>query len=282
MLTVSQISKSYGIDPILNQISFTLNPGERLGLVGPNGCGKTTLMRIITGAEMADQGSVRLSPASLRLGYLPQGFTFASHETLGSYLDKLDGELPSLSQRLEELALLLANEPDQPALQAEFDQVLTRIETAAESAGRAPAVLAAMGLAKLPPDLPVSALSGGQKTRLALAGVLLSNPQLLVLDEPTNHLDIQMLEWLENWLVHFPSAALITSHDRAFLDRVATGIIEIDAATHEAKQYPGNYSDYLDAKNRRTPAPVAGICRSAGRDRSSEECRGPRAQRRQA
>jgi ATP-binding cassette, subfamily F, member 3 len=112
---------------------------------------------------------VRLSPASLRLGYLPQGFTFDPHETLDTYLNRLDGELPQLSARLEELAVQLADKPDQPALQLEFDRVLNRIEAAAESSGRAPAVLAALGLGELPPDLPVTALSGGQKTRLALA-----------------------------------------------------------------------------------------------------------------
>jgi ATP-binding cassette, subfamily F, member 3 len=248
MLTVNQVSKSYGIDPILNQITFTLNPGERLGLVGPNGCGKTTLMRIITGADKPDTGSVRLSPASLRLGYLPQGFTFTNRETLGTYLSRLDGELPELSARLEELAVKLANEPHQPELQIEFDRVLNRIEAAAESAGRAPAVLAALGLGELPLELPVTALSGGQKTRLALAGVLLSNPQVLLLDEPTNHLDIQMLEWLEEWLMNYQAAALIISHDRAFLDRVATGIIEIDPVTHTSKVYAGSYSTYLEQK----------------------------------
>jgi ATP-binding cassette, subfamily F, member 3 len=248
MLTVNQVSKSYGIDPILNQITFTLNPGERLGLVGPNGCGKTTLMRIITGADKPDTGSVRLSPASLRLGYLPQGFTFTNGETLGTYLSRLDGELPELSARLEELAVKLANEPHQPELQIEFDRVLNRIEAAAESAGRAPAVLAALGLGELPLELPVTALSGGQKTRLALAGVLLSNPQVLLLDEPTNHLDIQMLEWLEEWLMNYQAAALIISHDRAFLDRVATGIIEIDPVTHTSKVYAGSYSTYLEQK----------------------------------
>jgi ATPase subunit of ABC transporter with duplicated ATPase domains len=99
---------------------------------------------------------VRLSPASLRLGYLPQGFTFDPHETLDTYLNRLDGELPQLSARLEELAVQLADKPDQPALQLEFDRVLDRIEAAAESSGRAPALLAALGLGELPPDLPVA------------------------------------------------------------------------------------------------------------------------------
>ncbi|HSV85335.1 MAG TPA: ABC-F family ATP-binding cassette domain-containing protein [Levilinea sp.] len=248
MLSVNQISKSYGIDPILHQITFTLNSGERIGLIGPNGCGKSTLLRLITGAETAGEGSILLTPASLRIGYLPQGFSFCGSETPSDYLNQLDKEQPELSIRLEVLAARLAEDPDQPDLQIEFDRILNRMETCAENAGRAPAVLAALGLGDIPPDLPVKALSGGQKTRLALAGVLLSNPQLLLLDEPTNHLDIAMLEWLEDWLVDYPAAALIVSHDRVFLDRVATGIIEIDALTHESKFYPGNYTAYLEAR----------------------------------
>jgi ATP-binding cassette subfamily F protein 3 len=109
-------------------------------------------------------------------------------------------------------------------------------------------VLAALGLDSLPGSLPIAALSGGQKTRLSLAGVLLSNPQVLLLDEPTNHLDIAMLEWLEAWLSDFPFSALIVSHDRAFLDHVATGILDLDPLTRTVKRYEGNYSDYVAAK----------------------------------
>ncbi len=248
MLTVQQISKSFGIDTILNNVSFSLNPGERIGLVGPNGCGKSTLLRIITGQERADAGVVRRTPSNLRLGYLPQGFTPDPAGTLGSFLAHLEGDLPALSARLEQLSLALAENPNQPGLQAEFDEVLEQMALIDENRGRGPAVLAALGLGQLPEDLPVSALSGGQKTRLSLAGVLLSNPQLLLLDEPTNHLDIQMLEWLEDWLLGFSAGALIVSHDRVFLDRVVTGIVEIDPHTHTARQYAGSYSDYLEEK----------------------------------
>ena len=116
------------------------------------------------------------------------------------------------------------------------------------SAGRAPAVLAALELDGLPADLPVAALSGGQKTRLALAGLLLSAPQMLLLDEPTNHLDLDMLDWLEDWLLNFPNAVLIVSHDRAFLDNTTTAILEMDPLTHSLRRYEGNYSAYLEQK----------------------------------
>jgi ATP-binding cassette, subfamily F, member 3 len=116
-----------------------------------------------------------------------------------------------------------------------------------------------LGLGDFAFDTPVSILSGGQKTRLALARVLLGDPQLLLLDEPTNHLDLEMLEWLEGWLSQFPGGVLIVSHDRAFLDGAATSILEIDLQTHTAKQYSGNYSDYLEAKLAERERQLAGV-----------------------
>jgi ATP-binding cassette subfamily F protein 3 len=248
MLKVNQLSKAYGLDPILQKVSFSLNAGERAGLVGPNGSGKTTVLRIVAGLEAADSGSVQLTPASLRLGYLPQGLTFESADTIALYLERQQGDLPALSAEIERLAAALAEQPNQPALQRDFDQALARLASAAGEPGRAPAVLAALGLDTLPPDTPVAFLSGGQKTRLALAGVLLGDPQLLLLDEPTNHLDLGMLEWLEDWLNAYRGAVLIVSHDRAFLDRTVTRILELDPATRQVREYAGSYADYVEAK----------------------------------
>ena len=249
MLTAQNISKSFGIETVLSGVSFTLNPGERLGLVGPNGCGKTTLLRILAGLDQPDSGSVHFDPPELSVGYLPQGFQPGQDETLGVFLLRMEGDLPGLSSNLEQLAETLARYPARTDLMQEYDSTLARLQVAAENAGRGPAVLAALGLDHQPLDLPVAVLSGGQKTRLGLAGVLLSSPRLLLLDEPTNHLDLGMLEWLEDWLLDFPHAALVVSHDRAFLDRVATGILELDPRTHTLRSYAGNYSDYLESKN---------------------------------
>ena len=252
MLSVNAISKSYGMETILKDISFNLSPGERLGLVGPNGSGKTTLLRILTGEEAPEAGSYHFSPPGLRLGYLPQGLAPAPDETLGGFLARLREDPEALTHRLEQLSVELARNSNQPALQQAYDATLASLEAASESAGLAPGILAALGLSDFPPETPAAHLSGGQKTRLAMAGVLLSAPQLLLLDEPTNHLDIDMLEWLEDWLAHSPAsrkmAALVVSHDRAFLDNTVTGILELDPGTHSLRAYPGNYSAYLEQK----------------------------------
>jgi ATP-binding cassette subfamily F protein 3 len=248
MLRVSQISKRFGITTILENVSFTISPGERVGLIGPNGCGKTTLLRILMGEEHADKGSMHIDPPNLRIGYLPQGLEPSDEETLGEYLGHGHGDMDTLSKELENLAVKLARTPGQPSLQQAYDSTLANLTRMAEDHGNVPAVLAALGLADYALSTPVKILSGGQKTRLALAGVLLTQPQLLILDEPTNHLDVDMLEWLESWINDYPGAALIVSHDRTFLDRTVTSVLELDPQTHSTRVFVGNYSDYLERK----------------------------------
>jgi ATP-binding cassette, subfamily F, member 3 len=247
MLTVHNISKSFGINQVLLNISFTLNSGEKAALVGPNGVGKTTLLRILTGTEKPDRGSVQFNPPDLSLGYLPQGGNFTNGETFGDFIRRSQGDLPALTARLESLASSIVNSSD-PGLQTEYDKVLGQIKDLTDIAGKVPSIIASLGLVNIPSHLQLSSLSGGQKTRLGLAGILLTNPRLLLLDEPTNHLDFEMLDWLENWLTNSRFTVLFVSHDRTFLDRVAGTILEIDPSTHELKVYPGNYSAYLEQK----------------------------------
>jgi ATP-binding cassette, subfamily F, member 3 len=242
MLTAHHLTKSYNIHTVLTDISFSISNRDRLGLIGPNGCGKSTLMRILMGIEAPDSGSVIRTLPGLRIGYLAQGMDLAPDQTLQSTLQLDSVKADELESEIASVAASLSIEPDDAALQARYDFLLHQLS----SGGRQPRdILSPLGLAEIPFDTPVKNLSGGQKTRLMLARILLEEPQLLLLDEPTNHLDIEMLEWLENWLNSFSGAALIISHDRAFLDNTVTTILDLNAETHNLRTYPGNYSDYL-------------------------------------
>jgi ATP-binding cassette subfamily F protein 3 len=244
MLTAHHIHKTYGIQPILQDISFSISHTERVGLIGPNGCGKTTLMRILAGIEQPDSGTVVSTRPNLRIGYLAQGMDFNPEQTLQATLNLAPVSQTELESEITFLASALSSDPNDTILQAKYDSTILQFSNLQSL----PPILAPLGLADIPPDTPVKYLSGGQKTRLMLARVLMEEPHLLLLDEPTNHLDIEMLEWLEDWLNRFQGAALIVSHDRAFLDNTVTSILELDPSTHGLKSYPGNYGDYLEQK----------------------------------
>lgn len=248
MLTVHNLKKSFNHQILFENVAFSLNPAQRIGLIGPNGCGKTTLLRILAGEEQADSGHISHA-ATLRTGYLPQGFEPDPQATVGQVTGKAIGQSEALESELVRIAVALASRPHDSALQAQYDDLLQRLQNA--DLNQASKILANLGLVDLDPGMPVHYLSGGQKTRLSLALVLLSDPQLLLLDEPTNHLDIQMLEWLENWLNASPCGALIVSHDRTFLDHTVTHILDMQPRLVDGemrttvREYPGNYSAYL-------------------------------------
>ncbi len=248
MLQVRDISKRFGDAVVLDQISFNLNPGERAGLIGPNGSGKTTLLRIVNGEVACDRGSVQLAPASLRVGYLPQALVWPAGATVGDVLRAADGEREAAEGRLVGLAEAVAQAQGDALQKAlgEYDRALAEYQALGGDRLRADAdaVLAGLGMAEVTQDRPVQALSGGQKTRLGLARLLLTEPDLLLLDEPTNHLDISALGWLEEYLAAYRGAVLIISHDRAFLDRTVTRILALDDATHRLREYAGSYTDY--------------------------------------
>ena len=247
MLTAHHIHKTYGVQSILQDISFSISDNERVGLIGPNGCGKTTLMRILAGIEQPDSGIVSSTRPNLRIGYLAQGMDFHPDQTLEAALNLHSVSQAELETEIISLASALSSNPNDSAIQAKYDTVLHQFSSLQSPVS---AILAPLGLSELPLETPISHLSGGQKTRLMLARVLLDEPHLLLLDEPTNHLDIEMLEWLESWLTRFNGAVLIVSHDRAFLDNTVTSILELDPKTQSMKAYPGDYSGYLEFKQR--------------------------------
>ena len=243
MLTAHHITKSFGIQPILQDISFSISNSEHIGLIGPNGCGKTTLMRILTGLEQPDSGTVALTRPQVRIGYLAQGMDFDPGQTIQSSLDLHPVSQADLEAEIASLASALAADPTDSSIHEKYDTALVQLSAFND---QPETILASLGLADLPLDMPVKHLSGGQKTRLMLARVLMEEPHLLILDEPTNHLDIEMLEWLEDWLGRFQGAALIVSHDRAFLDNTVTTILDLNPVTHTIRSYAGNYTDYLE------------------------------------
>ncbi len=252
MLVVSNISKRFpGADePILKEITFTVNPGERVGLIGPNGSGKSTLINIIMGSLPADTGSVQFNPPKLRVGYLAQGIAAPDETPIRDVLSQQANALREAEDDLERLGIAMvdANESEMDTLATAYSDALERLEHASNvvDSGEAERILAGLNLAGLNLDAPVGILSGGQKTRLGLSSLLLNQPQLLILDEPTNHLDITGIEWLESWLQNFQGGVLVVSHDRTFLDEIVTSVVAINQVKHTARVFEGNYSDYVE------------------------------------
>jgi ATP-binding cassette subfamily F protein 3 len=251
MLQVSKISKTYGDETVLSDISFIVNHGERVGLVGPNGSGKTTLLHIIFGLAQPDSGQVRFDPPGLSVGYLAQALVFEEGETVSQVLARLTAAHGQAWADMQKYARLMADPADQANLAA-LTEAYAEAEMRFEAAGgyeleaRLETVLTGLDLADVPRDLPVERLSGGQKTRLGLAGLLIQQPRLLLLDEPTNHLDIDALAWLEAWLHGYDGAILIVSHDRTFLDAVTGRTLVLDPVSHTVRDFAGNYTAYTE------------------------------------
>jgi ATP-binding cassette subfamily F protein 3 len=254
MLQVNNLSKAYSDDVILEDVSFVVNPGQRVGLVGPNGCGKTTLLRIIVGQEQPDRGSVRFSPADVTVGYLAQALEFQPGATVGDVMRQVVEGLREAERQVKALArqMAMAQGDALAHLMDEYAEALARFEAAGgyRVSHEFDAVLAGLGLEAVDQATLVATLSSGQKTRLGLARLLQIGPQLLLLDEPTNHLDIEALEWLESYLADYDGAVIVVSHDRTFLDRTVQTILELDLLTHTVTAYTGNYSQYWQAKER--------------------------------
>ncbi len=256
IVTINNLGKSYGAERIFEGVGFTINEHDRIGLVGPNGAGKTTLLDILAGREQADEGTFALAHDT-RIGYLPQIIDFRPQNTLREEMLTVFADVRAWEQELNDLALALAD-PAQQADDEPHEQLLqhySNLQASLEHAGgytyehRVDQVLDGLGFTRAQQESPVSQLSGGEQTRAALGKLLLQEPDLLLLDEPTNHLDIVSLEWLETYLGGWKGAMLVVAHDRYFLDKVVTEVIELAFGRVEA--YPGNYTKYLTLREER-------------------------------
>ena len=246
MIAFSGIGKQYGRQILFVDASFQLNPGEKVGLVGPNGSGKTTIFRMIVGEESPDDGTVTM-PKKLTVGYLRQDVEEMSGRSVIDEVIAGSGRLGTLHHELEALQLAMGD----PANVDRMDQILHRFGEVQEEyehlggyalESQAREVLHGLGFEDAAIDGDVGALSGGWKMRVAMARALLGKPDVLLLDEPTNHLDIESIVWLERFLRSLPGALLMTSHDRDFMNRIVTRIAEIDDG--EIVSYSGNYDFY--------------------------------------
>ena len=250
LLSVNQLSKAYGDHQVLNQVTLTLAAGQKVGLVGANGVGKSTLLKIIMGELPADSGSWQVAPG-IDLGYLPQVLAAADQLTIDQFLDFTLGNLRQLERRLRALEQAMAQSGDDLArVLVEYGALSEEFERRQgyDLEHRVAEVFAGLQISQLDPQRPLASLSGGEKSRVGLAGLLLRSPDLLLLDEPTNHLDFAALAWLEDYLQRFKGALLVVSHDRQFLNATVSSIIEIDEYSKQARLYSGNYDFFATVK----------------------------------
>jgi ATP-binding cassette, subfamily F, member 3 len=259
MLQGQHLRKSYGAVTVISDVSFILNDNQHVGLIGPNGVGKSTLLRCLVGAEQLDAGTIVKSPPDLSIGYLAQAFGDLGERSVGEVIASARADVLQAEQNLQAAAEALATASDVDTALTHYEEALACFEALGgyEHERRAAAVLQGLGLGGVDLATPVAVLSGGQKTRLGLAALLISEPDLLLLDEPTNHLDVEALAWLENFIRGYPHAVLIVSHDREFLDRTVRRILYVDPDTRTVQGYPGNYSDFAAARTHEHELQVA-------------------------
>ncbi|WP_242144786.1 MULTISPECIES: ABC-F family ATP-binding cassette domain-containing protein [unclassified Bacillus cereus group] len=245
MLTVENVSKSYGDKPLFNGLSFSIAEGQRAGIIGVNGTGKSTLLKIIAGVEIPDTGDMTHT-RGYTISYLPQQPDFKEDLTVLEQVFHGDTPLIRLLREYEQSLLQIEQNPNSEKVQEQLFAMQQRMDAmnAWEANANAKSLLTKLGITDF--TARVGNLSGGQKKRIAMAQCFIETPDLLILDEPTNHLDHETVEWLEEYLSRYTGAVLLVTHDRYFLDRVTNRIFELDKG--ELYSYEGNYSTFLEAK----------------------------------
>ncbi|MFZ7133638.1 MAG: ABC-F family ATP-binding cassette domain-containing protein [Eubacteriales bacterium] len=247
MLTCNKLSKSYGVDVVLSDISFKINENDRIGIVGKNGAGKTTLFKIITGFTEYDTGEIFIQK-NCTLGYLSQSLDLNETNTIYEELLKVYKPLIELEEEIRLTQVSMGQTENLEKVMEKYNQLTEDfIEKGGyEYESRIRGMLNGLGFNASDHDKKINHLSGGQKTRIALAKLLLIQPNLLLLDEPTNYLDMDTMQWLENYLRTYKGAVIIVSHDRFFLDAIVNKIFEIE--NHNLTQFLGNYTAFVKKK----------------------------------
>lgn len=247
VLSASNLTKVYGTDVIIKGVDFHVNDGDRIGLVGRNGAGKTTLLNMITGELTPDDGQLYI-PSGLRIGYLKQRDNFNGNNTVLEEINAIFKPLEKLEEDIAKTADLVANNPHDERLLHRLDDMQQEYDRRGGYTYKSEitGILNSMAFGPEFYNKKVDTLSGGEKTRLALAALLLEKPDLLILDEPTNHLDIGTLRWLEQYLSSYKGSIIIVSHDRYFLNKSVNRIFEIEH--HKLRAYDGNYDEFAEKK----------------------------------
>ncbi len=248
ILQVQKINKSFGVNDILKDVTFSLEDNEKAAIVGVNGAGKSTLFKVITG-ELQHDGGIITFDQKKTIGYLSQNIDLDENDSIYNNLLSVFKHLLELEERINDVVMLLSDKNnDLMSLSSQHDKLNEEYKEKGGFLykGQINGILKGLSLSDVDVHIKVNTLSGGQKTRVALAKLLLEKPDLLLLDEPTNHLDIDAINWLETYLKNYQGAVLIISHDRYFLDLIVTKVIEIENNT--SKLYNGNYTDYTIKK----------------------------------
>ena len=249
MLSAVAVSFSRGGSPILDKVSISIGPQSRWGIVGPNGVGKSTLLQVLVGVLVPDAGRVERSPAGLTVGYLPQESDAVAGETLLAYLSRRTG-VTAASDELDHATTHMADDPNETNVDAYTDALERFLALGGDDLeARAGAVCADVGLPEDRLGVEVGVLSGGQAARAALAAILLARFDVFLLDEPTNNLDFAGLERLERFLGSLSGAVVVVSHDRFFLDRTVSRILELDEHSRSGREFAGTWSDFIAARD---------------------------------
>ncbi|MEV4182815.1 ATP-binding cassette domain-containing protein, partial [Streptosporangium canum] len=246
-LVLSDVTRRYDDHIVLDRVCLTVKPGERVGVIGDNGSGKSTLLRLIAGREQPDNGTVTvMAPGGI--GYLAQTLDLPGDATVGDAIDLALADLRDLEVRMRRAEAGLGEAT--PAGLAAYGELVARFEARGgyEADTRVEIALHGLGQPGLDRDRPIGTLSGGQRSRLALAATLAAAPELLLLDEPTNDLDDEAVAWLEDHLRGYRGTVVAVTHDRVFLDRVTSAILEVDHDSRTVRRYGNGYGGFLAAK----------------------------------